>query len=120
MAQNKGTFDHTDDTMRMGANSAIKAVTTTVTLEPHERFVHADCSTTYVITLPALATCPWADFIIVATVGGGSVTIDDQEDGIKDVFWQGGTADQMTTAKDYIHVRNLGGVVWAVTAEVTT
>jgi hypothetical protein len=105
---------------QIAENAAVKLVTAAATLASYERVVAvtAPASSTYAVTLPPVASCPGAEFLIycTGTAGTGTVSVACQQDGLAN-FAAGKVLD---SAKDYICARNLAGKVWVLVAAVGT
>lgn len=76
----------------------------------------------YTITLPPLSARPWQEILVTVrrasgTYVNGGVQLSAGSDGYKAA---GLTNDKLTTAGDFWHVRNVGGLWWQEIAELTT
>ena len=107
-----------DETTGAGSTSTRTLVTSTTTLTANDRLVYVDCSATFTLTLPPVASCPGAVIYIKGVGTGGAVTVATPGDGAlaTPIF----TQDDLTAATDYKMLMNVAGVDWLELSEVTT
>ena len=120
MAQNKSSFNPNEVTQRIGDNSTVLEVTAAATLEPHQTVVRVirGSAGNWSLTLPPVASCPFAEFFIFTMdAGTGDVDLVPQSDEMSAAAF---AADPVTAAKDYWFVKNMGGHKWLMVSEVTT
>lgn len=107
------------DVVKWIGSGDVLNVTAATTLGPNDVRIYATipAASTYEITLPPVGEMPWARIFVwvVATSGGTSVTVDDQDDGRLAM-----SPGALTAVDDYLVIDNIAGEYWLIVAEVST
>jgi hypothetical protein len=101
-------------------DAEVTEVTAATTLTPDQQIVEVTLpanGSDFDVTLPPVASCPGAEFLIYAIgAGAGEVGVQDQDDG----FTSFDESDKLSAAKDYFFIKNMGGRQYVMLSEVST